>query len=82
MDYAVVQLGQLRAVPTVGSTYQITGDTLQAVDAFASALRTFFQSCLGVFVTTIHTAITVMIYGAVANVVLVYHIGILRFPMI
>lgn len=74
MDYAVVQLGQLRAVPTVGSTYQIAGDALQAVDAFASALRTFIQTSLGVFVATIHTAVAVVINGTIADVILVHHI--------
>ena len=38
MGYAVVELGKLAAVPTVGGSYQITGDALQLVDVVAPVL--------------------------------------------
>ena len=43
MNDTVVQLRQFSVVPSVGSTYQITGDTLSFIDVGASAFRASFQ---------------------------------------
>lgn len=74
MNDPVVQLCQLGIVPAVGCPHQVAGDALQLVDMLAAALRAFFQVWGGVFVTALQTAVTVVVYRTVADVVLVHHV--------
>lgn len=62
MGYSVVELGKLAAVPTVGCTYQITGDALQLVDVVAAALRTNIEVDVSILVAAVETAVAVMVY--------------------
>ena len=74
MNDPVVQLCQLGIVPAVGCPHQVAGDALQLVDMLAAALRAFFQVWGGVFVTALQTAVTVVVYRTVADVVSVHHV--------
>ncbi len=74
MGYTVVELGKLATVPTVGSTYQVTGDALQLVDVVAAALRTNLQVGISILVAAVQTAVAVVVYRAVAHVVLIHHV--------
>ena len=62
MGYAVVKLGKLAAVPTVGGSYQITGDALQLVDVVAAALRTYLEVGISILVAAVETAVAVVVY--------------------
>ena len=74
MNDAVVQFGQLTLVPAVGSTYQITGDALQAVDMGAAAFRTFLQMIVSILITAVHAAVAVVVYRTISDVVTVHHV--------
>lgn len=74
MNYSVTQLSQLTAVPTVGGTYQITGDTLESIDVGSTTLRTYGQTLGGILIAAIHTAVAVVVYTAIADVVLVHQV--------
>ena len=71
MDNSVIQLCQFRAVPTLGCTYEVTSDTLQAVNLCRLASWTLLQLLLGILIAAIHTAVAVVVHRAVADVVLV-----------
>ena len=78
MHYAVVEFGELAGVPAVGGAYEVAGDALEFVDSCAVAVWTFLQVFGSVFVATVHTAVAVVVHGAVADVVLVHqvhHVG-------
>ena len=62
MGYAVVEFGKLAAVPTVGGSYQITGDALQLVDVVAAALRTYLEVGISILVAAVETAVAVVVY--------------------
>ena len=62
MDYTVVQLGQLGAVPTVGCSYKVACNALKAVDTCATALWALVQTGCGIFITTIHATVAVVVY--------------------
>ena len=62
MGYAVMEFGQLSAVPTISSTYKITGNSLKLVDVVASALRAYFQIGICILISTVKTAIAVVVY--------------------
>ena len=62
MGYSVVELGKLAAVPTVGGSYQVTGDALQLVDVVAAALRTYLEVGISILGAAVETAVAVMVY--------------------
>ena len=74
VDNAVIQLCQFCLVPTLGSTYEVTCDALKFVYALVTALGTYRQLGLGILVAAVHTAVAVVIYRAVADIVLVHQI--------
>ena len=74
MYYAVMQLGKLCFVPAVGCTYKVTGDTLQFVKVLAAALGTSLKILGRVLIATVEATVAVVVYRAVAYVVLVHHI--------
>ena len=74
VDNAVIQLCQFCLVPTLGSTNQITSNTLQAIDVLATALWTYAQLLLCILIAAGHTAVAVVVYRAVADVVLIEQI--------
>ena len=74
MYYTVIQFCQLGLVPSVGGSYQITRDALQAIYVGAAAMGTLFHFLLGILVTAIHAAVARMIYRTIADVELVHHV--------
>ena len=62
MHHAVLELGELAAVPAAGSTYEVAGDSLELVDVLASAVRTFLKSFLSVLETAVHAAVAVVVH--------------------
>ena len=72
VDDAVIELGQFSFVPALGGTYKITGDALQFIYVVASTLGTNGQFLLGILVAAIHTAVAIVIYRAVTDIVLVH----------
>ena len=74
MNDSVIQFREFGIVPTIGSTYQITGDALQLIDVLASALRTSFQVRSRVLIAAFEATIAVMVYRTVSDVVLIHHV--------
>ena len=62
VHHAVAELGELSAVPTAGGTYEVTGNTLELVDVFASAVRTLLEAGLCVLKAAVHAAVAVVIH--------------------
>ncbi len=74
MDYAVVEFGKLGVVPTVSRADKVACDALEAVDVMGMAPGAFFKVGSGVFISTIHAAVSVVVHGAVADVVFIHEI--------
>ena len=74
VDHAVVELGKLGIVPSVGCTYEVAGDALQLVDVRASAFGAFLKIFGSVLVAAVHAAVAVMVHGAIADVVFVHEV--------
>ena len=75
MYYTVVEFSQLRAVPAVGGSYEITCDTLQLVYCMAAAYRAFLKIVLGILISTCHAAIAVVVDRAITDIVFVHHVN-------
>ena len=75
MYHTVIELRKLGLVPTVGSTYQITCDTLQSIHILAAALRTNIHMLLCILVSAVHTAVACMVHTSVADVVLIHQVN-------
>ena len=75
MNHTVIQLGKFSRIPAVGSAYEVACDALELVDMRASAFRTYLQRVGGILVTAAHAAVAVVVYRAVAYVVLVYQVN-------
>jgi hypothetical protein len=56
-----MEFGQFSVVPSFGSTYQITGDTLELVYICSATLWTYGEVVLGIFVAAVHTTVTVVV---------------------
>ena len=82
MHYAVVEFGELAGVPAVGGAHEVAGDALEFVDSCAVAVWTFLQVFGSVFVAAVHTAVAVVVHGAVADVVLAVSYTHLTLPTI
>lgn len=72
---AIVELCQLAAVPAVGRTYQVTCDSLQLVDVAAAALRANLKVGICILISAVETTVTVVVYRAIAHVVLIHHVN-------
>ena len=75
MDNAVLELGELAAVPAVGGADQVASDALQAVDVVTVAAGALVKVLGGILVAAIHAAVTVVVHRAIAHVVLVHQIN-------
>ena len=53
VGHTVVKFGELAAVPTVGSTYEVASDALQLVDVVTSALRANGEVGIRIFVAAV-----------------------------
>lgn len=62
MHDSVVEFGNLTAIPTIGSTYQITRDTLENIDIMRVANRTFGQTFSCILISAIHAAVAIVVY--------------------
>ena len=62
VNYAVFEFCKLSAVPTACSTYEVAGDTLELVDVFAAAVRTFLEIFLCVLISAVHAAVAVVVH--------------------
>ena len=74
MYYTVIELCELRLVPSVGSANEITGNALQAVNVGAAALGASVHRLFCVFIAAIHAAIAGVVDTAVSDVVFVHHV--------
>ena len=62
MNNAVAELCELTAVPTACSSYEVTCDTLELVDVFASAVRTLLETCFCILESAVHAAVAVVVH--------------------
>ena len=74
MNDAVLELCQFSGIPTVGCTYKVTGDSLEGVDVLAVAVRALVEVFLCVLKAAVKAAVAVVVYRAVADVVLVHEV--------
>lgn len=74
MHNAVVEFSQFGVVPTVGGTYEIACDALETVDIVRVAFGTFLQVGRGILVSAVHASVAVVVYRAIAYVVLVHEV--------
>ena len=74
MDYAVVKFGEFGFVPSVGGADKISGDSLQAVDGMASAVRAGVEFGRSVLISAVHASVAGMVHRAVSDVVAVHEV--------
>ena len=61
MNYTVVELGKLAAVPTVGGSNQVTSDALELVDVMAVALGALMQILSSVLISAVQASVAVVV---------------------
>ena len=74
VDDTVIQLSQFCFVPTLGSTHEVTSDTLKFIDAVATTLGAHVQLLLCILVAAIHTTVAVVVHRALTDIVLIHQI--------
>ena len=74
MSDTILEFGKFAAVPTIGSTYEIAGDTLQTVNVVTTALWANLLVLDGIFMATVHAAVAVVVDRTIAHVELVHQI--------
>lgn len=74
MSDPIIQFSQFRLIPAICRTDQISGNPLQAIDMMSSAIGAFFQTVGRVFMSTIHTAVTVVIDRTIPHIIAVHHV--------
>lgn len=62
MHDPILQFRQLGIIPTVGGANQITGYALQTVNVVAMAVRALCKILLSIFISTVHTSVSVMVH--------------------
>lgn len=62
MNHTVAELGELAAVPSAGSTYEVTGDSLKLVYLFAAAVRALLHVLLCIFISAVHATVAVVVH--------------------
>ena len=62
VNYAVTKLSKFTAVPSVGRTNEVTGDTLELVDFLATAVWALLHIVLCILISAIHATVAVMVY--------------------
>lgn len=62
VNHAVLQLGELSAVPAAGSTYKVSCDTLKLVDMLSTAMRALLKTLFCILESTVHAAVTVVVH--------------------
>jgi len=61
MNNSILKLRKLSCIPTAGSTYEVTCDTLELVDLVATAMRAELKVCICVLISTVEAAVTIMV---------------------
>lgn len=61
MYHAVLEFGELTAVPAVGSTHKVTSDALQAVNILTSATGASLETLLCVLITAVDATVAVVV---------------------
>lgn len=74
MYNSVVEFSQFGIIPTVGGTYEIACDALESVNIVRVAFRTFLQVGRRILIAAVHASVAVVVYRAIAYVVLVHEI--------
>ena len=74
MHHAVFEFGKLRAVPAVGSSDKVAGDSLELVNLLASAVRADFHFCVRILEPAVKAAVAVVVDRAVSDVVFVHQV--------
>ena len=74
MNHTVIEFCQFGLIPTVGGTYEITGDALESVDIVATAIGTLVHYLLGIFISAIHATVACVVYRAITDIELVHHV--------
>ena len=62
-------------MPAVGGADEVSGDTLDIVNVMAVTLGTLGEILLCVLVSAIHATVTVVVYRAVTDVILIHQIN-------
>ena len=61
VNHAILEFGELSAVPAACRTYEVAGDALELVNILASAVRTFLEILLGILISAVHAAVAVVV---------------------
>ena len=62
VNYTVAELSKLAAVPSVGSTNEVAGDTLELIDLLAATVWTLLHIVLGILISAVEAAVTVVVH--------------------
>ena len=62
VNYAVAEFCELSAVPTVCGTDEVTGDALELIDVFSSAVRAFLKALFSILEPAVHAAVAVVVH--------------------
>ena len=73
MNHTVIELCQFGLIPTVGGTYEITGDALESVDIVATAIWALVHYFLGIFISAIHATVACVVYRTITDIELIHH---------
>ena len=74
MNDTIIKFRQLCMIPTVCRSHQITRNPLKPVYLFATAMRTGIESGRSIFIAALHTAVTIMVYRSVTDIIFIHHI--------
>ena len=77
MGDTILEFGKFAAVPTIGSTYEITSDTLQTVDVVTSALGANLLVLDGILMAAVHATVAIVVDRSIAHVEFVHQIDYL-----
>ena len=61
-------------IPTVGGSYEVTGNALQLINMLATALRTYFQVWISILISAVHATVTIVVHRTITHIQLVHHI--------
>ena len=59
---AVTELGELSAVPSAGSTYKVSCDTLKLVNMLSAAVRALLKTLFCILESAVHAAVAVVVH--------------------
>ena len=74
MGDTILEFGKFAAVPTIGSTYEIAGDTLQTVNVVTTALWANLLVLDGILMAAVHATVAVVVHRTIAHIEFVHQI--------